>query len=588
MAGVTEKVLNWLYSVLPSEYSDVNRTYNDVADTLSNYPSLSPRTEVYTYENGASALLLLLSGTLPVTFRGATYGFPVAIWVPHAYPRESPIVYVKPSQDMLVRPGQHVSGDGRIYHPYLAQWGKYWDKSTIFDFLAVLRGVFAKEPPVRSKQQYGAPTPQAPPPVPPPPAEWRRSMQGTPAASPSPDPSSSQSPVPPPKPPKPYEQNRPTPPPQQDRHSGYVPPPPPVPPHPPRQYQQQHQHPTRNGYPPQSHWPQQNVPPQNFPPRQSSYDTNPPTPISKPMRPHVQAQGGEKYPPSPHEIRSPVSPISPEDQRPAPRYSKPMPPTSGLTNFSRPQHYQAPLQHRHHGPPLPAQQTYQQGPPHSYLPQPYQQYQQPPPQVQPAHSAPAPPTNLLDESLEVTIPSQTGNQVPLPVPPVPPNPEKDALLRALSTTLVSQIRQIVSANHSAITPLHAQQTALQAAYSRLQSEFDQLQQLDEALASNEKILRDAMLEADRVMEEARTRKVPDVDEVLVAPMVVGGQLYSLAAEERGIAECLFVLGRALDKGRIGADVFVKQTRSLAREQFLKKALIKKIARGMALDEYQMQ
>jgi hypothetical protein len=79
------------------------------------------------YENGTSALLLLLSGTLPVTFRGATYGFPVAIWVPYAYPREPPIVFITPSQDMVVRPGQHVSGDGRVYHPYLAQWGQYWD-----------------------------------------------------------------------------------------------------------------------------------------------------------------------------------------------------------------------------------------------------------------------------------------------------------------------------------------------------------------------------------------------------------------------------------------------------------------------------
>jgi hypothetical protein len=33
---------------------------------------------------------------------------------------------------------------------------------------------------------------------------------------------------------------------------------------------------------------------------------------------------------------------------------------------------------------------------------------------------------------------------------------------------------------------------------------------------------------------------------------------------------------------------MQQTRSLAREQFLKKALVKKIARGMALDEYQMR
>jgi hypothetical protein len=79
------------------------------------------------YENGTSALLLILSGTLPVTFRGATYGFPVAVWVPYAYPREPPIVYITPSQDMVVRPGQHVSGDGRVYHPYLAQWAQYWD-----------------------------------------------------------------------------------------------------------------------------------------------------------------------------------------------------------------------------------------------------------------------------------------------------------------------------------------------------------------------------------------------------------------------------------------------------------------------------
>ena len=84
---------------------------------------------VLAYENGESALLLLLSGTLPVQFRGATYRFPVAIWIPHAYPHASPMVYVMPTSDQLVRPGQHVSSDGRVYHPYLAQWAQYWDVS---------------------------------------------------------------------------------------------------------------------------------------------------------------------------------------------------------------------------------------------------------------------------------------------------------------------------------------------------------------------------------------------------------------------------------------------------------------------------
>jgi len=87
-----------------------------------------------------------------------------------------------------------------------------------------------------------------------------------------------------------------------------------------------------------------------------------------------------------------------------------------------------------------------------------------------------------------------------------------------------------------------------------------------------------------VVASAATRDVPGVDDVLVVPTVVGGQLYELACEERAVGDAMFVLGRALERERIGVDVFLKQTRSLAREQFLKKALIKKIAKGMGLLE----
>ncbi|KAF2844927.1 UEV-domain-containing protein [Plenodomus tracheiphilus IPT5] len=548
MSAVPDKVLNWLYSVLTSEYAHVQRTYSDAAEVLSSYPSLTTRTEIYTYENGASALLLLLSGTLPVTFRGATYGFPVAIWVPYAYPHEPPIVYITPSPDMVVRPGQHVSGDGRVYHPYLAQWAQYWDKSTLFDFLAVLRGVFAKEPPVRSKQQqqqqqYNTPPAQAPPPIHPPPAEWRRSTHGHEGASLSPGPSS-QPPAPPPKPPKPGDQNRQTPQPQRDRYSQ----PPPLPAHPPQhpqpqaQLQPQYQS-QRNGHGMPHSW--QQPQPQGYatPSRQGSHDISP------------LSQSGQQ---APH----------------AQQYQALPPPRS--------QQFMGLHQAQQHYPPQPVQ---------GYPPQAHPQYQQQQQQHRPRQQTPSaanPPIDLLDDSLQVTLPSQSNNHIPLPVPPVPPNPEKDALLRALSQALVSQIRQTVSSNHSAVGPLQAQQDALQTAHTRLQAELGELQQMDTALASNEQVLKGAMVEADRVMEDARRRKVPDVDDVLVAPTLVGGQLYSLAAEEKGIADAIFVLGRALDKGRVGAEVFVKQTRSLAREQFLKKAHIKKIAQGMALDEYQMR
>ena len=142
---------------------------------------------------------------------------------------------------------------------------------------------------------------------------------------------------------------------------------------------------------------------------------------------------------------------------------------------------------------------------------------------------------------------------------------------------------------------------MQNAMAAMQHELQQLKTLSDSLESNERILADSMRRADEVMEEAKRRDVPDVDDVLVAPTVVGKQLYEVVAEERALEDTMFVLGRALDKGRLGLEGFLKvhiafrnptvqeltipkQSRSLAREQFLKKALVKKISKGMDLAE----
>lgn len=77
---------------------------------------------IVAFENGHSSLLLHITGTLPVLFRGTVYSFPISLWVPHLYPAEGPMAYVTSTKEIVVRPGQHVSGEGRIYHPYLANW----------------------------------------------------------------------------------------------------------------------------------------------------------------------------------------------------------------------------------------------------------------------------------------------------------------------------------------------------------------------------------------------------------------------------------------------------------------------------------
>lgn len=84
-------------------------------------------TALLAFSNGTSALLLHLSGTIPVNFRGNTYRFPLSIWVPHAYPRKPPLIYVTPTENMMIRPGQHIDPQGQVYHPYLVGWAEFWD-----------------------------------------------------------------------------------------------------------------------------------------------------------------------------------------------------------------------------------------------------------------------------------------------------------------------------------------------------------------------------------------------------------------------------------------------------------------------------
>ncbi|KAK6951207.1 hypothetical protein Daesc_007738 [Daldinia eschscholtzii] len=491
---VQQHVLNWLYSVLTSEYQDVNRTYNDVAQALSQYPSLSPRTDVHTFDNGVSALLLHLSGTIPVIFRGTTYRFPISLWIPHAYPREAPLGYVTPTENMMVRPGQHVDPQGRIYHPYLVGWAEFWDKSSLLDFIAILRDIFAKEPPVVSRQQV-RPIPQqatpapTPPPVPPLPPDMSRR---TPQQVPSPH---TQDPRPPPPPPKgsdlPQVVSGPT------THTD-APPRPPLPDDV-RRRSSQYGAPVQGGPPP----------PLGLPPQDSRRAS----------------------------IISPVTPI----------------PYNATIGTGQPPYA---------GPPA----TWQQPPP-----------QQPPAQPKPK---PPPPPDLMDEPFSLALPSPSANN--LPPPPIPPNPEKDALLRQLASTLHGLRQRAREQNESSLAGLSAQRAAMLAALHNLQSDASALGPLSAMLASNTSILQHSLQEADGVISNARTREPPPIDDLLVAPTVVANQLYDVVAEERALGDAIFVLGRAVERGRISPAVFAKTTRGLAREWFLKKALARKIGRGMGL------
>ncbi|KAI1160761.1 UEV domain-containing protein [Nemania serpens] len=569
---VQQHVLNWLYSVLTSEYHDVNRTYNDVAQALSQYPSLSPRTDVHTFDNGVSALLLHLSGTLPVVFRGTTYRFPISIWVPHAYPREPPLGYVTPTDTMTVRPGQHVDPQGRVYHPYLVRWAEFWDKSSIFDFLAILRDVFAKEPPVvarqplRAVEQQSTPSP-TPPPVPPLPPDMAR-----PSPQPTQPPHASD-PRPPPPPPKGHDI------PQAIRTPTVLAEAPPVPPLPRQEVPQQ------PGQYNAHHQPERRVTsPTN---RFSRYDTAPPLPPQGPQphtQPHAQPLMQPPVNPQAHQpphtyTQAPSNPnVQYHSQQKEASYSQATPPASSQPQQQQQQQYEQ--QQRPHDL---GRQSYTPGStePPSYRGGPPLTWQQtaahPPPPPQPV-AKPPPPRDIMDEPLTLSLPSPSN----LPAPPIPPNPEKDALLRQLASTLYEMRQRARQQNESSLAGLSAQRNAMLAGLQNIQNDSAALTPLCALLASNTAALHSSLQDADAVITKSQTQKPPAIDDLLVAPTVVGNQLYDVVAEERALGDAIFVLGRAVERGRISPAVFARTTRGLAREWYLKKALARKIGRGMGL------
>ena len=225
-------------------------------------------------------------------------------------------------------------------------------------------------------------------------------------------------------------------------------------------------------------------------------------------------------------------------------------------------------------------------------PQPLQPYPQglvrhqqpPPPQPRPPPSKP--PEDLLTSPFDPPLPAHAP---PPPAPPIPPNPEKDAFLRTLSHTLTGQLHATLASHAAAAPPLAAQRAALRAAHARLLDEKRALERLAAPLAADAATLRGAMRDAEAVSARARAdlhaeggRGVPGVDAALVAPSVLGEQAYRLAAEVRAGRDARAVLGRALERGRVGADGWARGVRAVARDEFRAMWLLRKAAEGMGL------
>ena len=140
-------------SRLTGVYRDPQRVLRD-AETLLSSPlgtHLRPTTEPLMLNDGsATPPVLLLRGTLPMTYRGVTYNLPIDMYLPPPYPQRPPTVFIRPVASMAIKENhRHVGNDGRVYMPYLHEW--QMNTSDLRELAVWMSSLFGSEPPCYAK-----------------------------------------------------------------------------------------------------------------------------------------------------------------------------------------------------------------------------------------------------------------------------------------------------------------------------------------------------------------------------------------------------------------------------------------------------
>ncbi|KAH9415070.1 hypothetical protein DERP_013540 [Dermatophagoides pteronyssinus] len=132
-----------------AKYRFQDQAKRQITDVLKMYRNLFAYPQKCTLPNGIKRDLVVLRGTIPITYRKNVYNIPVSIWVLEDHPDSAPICWVNPTKDMTIKVSEHVDQDGRVYLPYLSNWDR--NASDLLGVIQVMIIIFGDMPPLYSK-----------------------------------------------------------------------------------------------------------------------------------------------------------------------------------------------------------------------------------------------------------------------------------------------------------------------------------------------------------------------------------------------------------------------------------------------------
>ena len=101
-----------------------NKTEKEIAFYIGNSLIIYVWNQCFTFigKLSASVPLLIIIYHCICFMLGVNYNIPLCVLLQEDHPLVPPLVYVRPTNSMVIVPSQHVDTEGRVYHPYLNQW----------------------------------------------------------------------------------------------------------------------------------------------------------------------------------------------------------------------------------------------------------------------------------------------------------------------------------------------------------------------------------------------------------------------------------------------------------------------------------
>ncbi|EMR09808.1 hypothetical protein PNEG_01989 [Pneumocystis murina B123] len=183
--------------------------------------------------------------------------------------------------------------------------------------------------------------------------------------------------------------------------------------------------------------------------------------------------------------------------------------------------------------------------------------------------------NILDSAcIDAGVPSMSSSNFDLVKKPL--NPIVEQLIKQIAITLQENAQTSQKTIAQLLFQVKNDREKILRSQAQIEREKTEITHIKEQCQKNIDILKEKIESSKLLIEKCKNMQEPSIDDIVIPGNALSEQFYDLISDEKSIEDTIHVLVKMLEKERIDFDTFLKYTRNLAREQFMKKALIRKI------------